>query len=1074
MSRPSLVEEIFLAALEKPAIEERAAFLDGACRGDAGLRDEVDRLLLAHPSAGRFLEPPIAEATADFNTSKDEKAGVVIAGRYKLLEPIGEGGMGSVWMAQQTEPVKRVVALKLIKEGMDTRAVLARFEAERQALALMDHPNIARVLDAGSTSDGRPFFVMELVKGVPITRYCDDRKLTLRQRLELFVPVCQAVQHAHQKGVIHRDLKPTNVLVARYDDHPVPKVIDFGVAKAAGQPLTDHTLVTGFGAVVGTPEYMSPEQAQFNQLDIDTRSDVYALGVLLYELLTGSTPFTRKEFEKAGLLEILRVIREQEPPRPSTRLSTADALPTLAANRGSEPRTLAGLLKNDLDWIVMKAMEKDRNRRYETATGFAADVQRYLAGEAVQAHPPSTAYRMKKFARKHKAALITVAAFVSLLIAAVGVSALLAMKARRAEILAEAKAKEADENANRYWKVAAKEQEAQDKLRVSETSLRMDLALAELRDDARVGLLKLVRTLPPNMTTIELTEAYFSVFSSKDPAERKTIELGVFPGIWDEFRQFATMAILAHGQKFAPLLPPIDHDGRQVLSKELTSTGLRLLTSRSEDRTARLWDAATGRQLAILRKGSEEVLHAGLSPDGATAFTHSTDGVVRFWNTDDGTLRAQTEARADRFKASEDNDQLEYHISEITHISNDRLITSTFVAKATQNPAGGYVITKEGNYILEYPGPVELWDARTGRLVGALELPKGFNAELVSFFGQGRWIWITDRSRWYVYSAADGRKLAEIGKDHHIYERNTPEILVSPSGATISARVDFEGKESIETWDTASWKPISLTGPFALDYRRYQAHLKEYIYENLIAVQVQTENIFGVDVECHVYRIGQAEPIARLPITLLQLTPDRVLIPSGQVFERASWRRLQPPKGRKYHPDIARFAQDGRFVDLSSALGYAFTDIVTEKSIDSVGGIYVPKVGWISSERPDSPLPPPDHLKIDTDLLEHWAKVAVRGELDDEGVFVKWNEETWEKKRQELASKPAPYPDFPFPGHVATDRLHWLRKEYEAASEADQPRLARQLLDRAEKAGDTAEATRWRAFVAPKADPPGK
>jgi serine/threonine protein kinase len=295
---------IFLEALDIPDPTERAAFLERACAGNPDLRRKVEALLAAHTEAGGFLEAPApGPRTADHDPQPD--TGTVIAGKYKLIEEIGEGGMGNVWMAQQTEPVKRLVAVKLIKAGMDTRQVVARFEAERQALALMDHPHIARVLDGGATPDGRPFFVMELVKGVPITKYCDAHKLTPRERLELFVPVCQAVQHAHQKGVIHRDLKPNNVLVALYDGRPVPKVIDFGVAKAAGQPLTEHTLVTGFGAVVGTPEYMSPEQASLNNLDIDTRSDIYSLGVLLYELLTGSPPFSRKELEKAGLLEVL-------------------------------------------------------------------------------------------------------------------------------------------------------------------------------------------------------------------------------------------------------------------------------------------------------------------------------------------------------------------------------------------------------------------------------------------------------------------------------------------------------------------------------------------------------------------------------------------------------------------------------------------------------------------------------------------------------------------------------------------------------------------------------------------------
>ena len=382
-------------------------------------------------------------------------------GPYKLLEQIGEGGMGTVWMAQQTEPVKRLVAVKLIKAGMDSKQVIARFEAERQALALMDHPNIARVLDAGTTSAGRPYFVMELVKGVPITKYCDEHHLTPRQRLELFIPVCQAVQHAHQKGIIHRDLKPSNVLVALYDGKPVPKVIDFGVAKAAGQQLTDKTLVTGFGAIVGTLEYMSPEQAEINQLDIDTRSDIYSLGVLLYELLTGSTPFSRKELEKAGMLEMLRVIREEEPPKPSTQLSTAEGLPTLAANRGTEPAKLTKLVRGELDWIVMKALEKDRNRRYETANGFAMDVQRYLADEPVQACPPSAGYRLRKFVRRNKGRVAASVALAAVLIA--GGGAVMAVQARADRERAAAAADRATRQASTDASIAAAIREARDR-----------------------------------------------------------------------------------------------------------------------------------------------------------------------------------------------------------------------------------------------------------------------------------------------------------------------------------------------------------------------------------------------------------------------------------------------------------------------------------------------------------------------------------------------------------------------------------------------------------------------------------
>jgi tetratricopeptide (TPR) repeat protein len=402
------VDLLFLAALEKVTAAERSTYLESACAGDRDLRARVERLLAAQDKVSSFLESPapgLSTQTPRLDVpSATEQSGSVI-GPYRLLEEIGEGGMGTVYMAQQTEPVLRQVALKLIKPGMDTRQVVARFEQERQALALMDHPNIARVLDGGTTQSGRPYFVMELVRGEPLTKYCDEQRLTPRDRLALFIPVCQAIQHAHQKGIIHRDIKPSNVLVALYDGKPVPKVIDFGVAKATGQPLTEQTLVTGFGAVVGTLEYMSPEQAEINQLDVDTRSDIYSLGVLLYELLTGTTPLEHKRLKEAALLELLRLIREEEPPRPSTRLSTAEALPSIAASRGLEPRKLSGLVRGDLDWIVMKALEKDRNRRYETANALAMDAQRYLSDEAVQACPPSVGYRFRKFIRRNKTAL---------------------------------------------------------------------------------------------------------------------------------------------------------------------------------------------------------------------------------------------------------------------------------------------------------------------------------------------------------------------------------------------------------------------------------------------------------------------------------------------------------------------------------------------------------------------------------------------------------------------------------------------------------------------------------------------
>jgi serine/threonine protein kinase/tetratricopeptide (TPR) repeat protein len=397
--------DLFAAALEIGDPAERSAYLDRACCGDDALRARVEALLRAHEQAGSFLAAPPVAGPATLDAPKPLEGPGTVIGPYKLLQAIGEGGMGTVYMAEQTVPMRRLVALKVIKAGMDTRSVLARFGAERQALALMDHPNIAKVLDAGATETGRPYFVMELVKGVPITRFCDERRLTLRERLELFIPVCQAVQHAHQKGVIHRDLKPSNILIAQYDGRPVPKIIDFGVAKATGPRLAEQTLYTEFGAVVGTLEYMSPEQATLNQLDIDTRSDVYSLGAILYELLTGSPPLGREQLKAAAFVEMLRIIREEDSPRPSLRLSTTEELPSIAACRQVEPRKLSGLVRRELDWIVMKALEKDRNRRYETAGTFAADVRRYLDDEAVQACPPSAWYQFRKFARRHKTAL---------------------------------------------------------------------------------------------------------------------------------------------------------------------------------------------------------------------------------------------------------------------------------------------------------------------------------------------------------------------------------------------------------------------------------------------------------------------------------------------------------------------------------------------------------------------------------------------------------------------------------------------------------------------------------------------
>jgi serine/threonine protein kinase/tetratricopeptide (TPR) repeat protein len=518
------VKDLFVAAVELADSQARQALLDRECDGDPHLRRRLEVLLQAHDHPEAVLERPLADArepgapavAADAHLTVEHPApsearGTIVAGRYKLLECIGEGGMGTVWMAEQREPVKRLVAVKLIKPGMDSRAVLARFEAERQALALMDHPNIAKVLDGGTTAAGRPYFVMELVKGVPVTEYCDERHLTVRARLDLFVAICSAVQHAHQKGVIHRDLKPANLLVTEHDGQPVPKVIDFGLAKAlhATSVLTEKTLHTSFGAVVGTTLYMAPEQVGINALDVDTRTDIYALGVVLYELLTGSTPLEKHRLKEAMWDEVRRLIREEEPPRPSARLSSSNALARIAAHRHVEPAKLSRLVRGELDWIVMKALEKDRSRRYETATGMARDIQRYLKDEPVEACPPSAAYRLRKFLQRHRGS-VAVAVTVFLLGTAAGaLSMSQAIRATRAEALAlaERDAKEQARQAEADQRAAAVAQ--RERARKAEEQARQEAAVSRaVRDFLQADLLRQADTVA-QAETLRLTGGAF-------------------------------------------------------------------------------------------------------------------------------------------------------------------------------------------------------------------------------------------------------------------------------------------------------------------------------------------------------------------------------------------------------------------------------------------------------------------------------------------------------------------------------------------------------------------------------------
>ncbi len=528
-----------------------------------------------------------------------------VIGRYKLLQNIGVGGFGLVYMAEQQEPIRRRVALKIIKLGMDTAQVIGRFEAERQALAMMDHPNIARVLDAGTTDTGRPYFVMELVRGIPITEYCDKNRLAPKQRLELFVSVCHAVQHAHQKGIIHRDIKPSNVMVTLNDGEPVPKVIDFGVAKATQARLTEKTIFTQYGQFIGTPAYMSPEQAEMSGLDVDTRSDIYSLGVLLYELLTGSTPIDQQRLRTVGYAEIQRMIREEEPLTPSSRLShSGETITSISAQRNTEPKKLGQLLRGDLDWIVMKALEKDRTRRYETADGFAADVVRYLHDEPVEASPPSVAYRVRKFMRRHKALLITVSSFAAILVMATVVSLLFAVRAWHAEAAA------------RYNEGLAKQESkaaesAKRTAQLSEKRARRQLYVADMNLAAQAW-----HAANPRRAR-DLLERYRS-----EPELRELRQFEWYC-LW-QLTGGGPISLLHATPVYEVSFTP---SGREVITNRTAEPGALLPSD-----MARVWDLATGRELRIPLRSQEAIELWQLSPDGRIVAAWERDGQIRIRN----------------------------------------------------------------------------------------------------------------------------------------------------------------------------------------------------------------------------------------------------------------------------------------------------------------------------------------------------------------------------------------------------------------------------------------------------------
>jgi eukaryotic-like serine/threonine-protein kinase len=845
------IVDIFNQARAKAPGEDRQRFLDEACRNYPDWRPEIDSMLRAYDAEGEGQGQPL-ETTRVVPELITEKPGDRID-RYKLLEKIGEGGMGAVWMAEQTEPVRRRVALKLIKQGMDSGQVLARFEAERQALALMDHPHIAKVLDAGATAAGRPYFVMELVKGIPLTKFCDDQRLSIRERLELFVPICQAIQHAHQKGIIHRDIKPSNVLVAMYDGAPVPKVIDFGVAKAIGQQLTERTLFTGFGAVIGTLEYMSPEQAEFNQLDIDTRSDIYSLGVLLYELLTGTTPITHDTIHKAAFDEVIRRIREEEPPRPSTRLSESkDLLPAISAQRKLDPAQLPKLIRGDLDWIVMKCLEKDRRRRYETANGLASDLQRHLTNEPVLARPPSNLYRFQKMARRNKIAFAAAAAVAIAIVLGFGLSTWSFVKERQAlrraiaaeeEQVTQRQRAESNALAESRQRLRADQlaaEELKQRQRAEDAAVRLQLARAEdffAHGDSQMGL------------------AYLAMLLRKDPSNRVAAER-----CWAalSYRTFPTPIALSSGSHFVRLSPDssrvLTSNGEiwharssEILAKlsarrgspftcaQFNSAGTDIVTG-DDDGNVHLWDAHTGTLKSALAKHAQRVWSVRFSPDGEWIASAAWDKTARLSNARSGEL-----------------------------LGNPMRLPGN-LRDALFSPDGQRLVTTSDD------GTVQLWDPRSTQplappfkhrnIVWSVHFtPDGERFATASWDGTAR---ILDAKTgcplvdplqhdWLVYDArfsSDGKRLVTASGDEtiRVWDAHTGRLLCGPimqNSSSHSARFSADGErivtaatKNVRVWN--AWTGEPLTEPIHIS-RSHGPVTAEFAIEEKTVLMTCTE-----------------------------------------------------------------------------------------------------------------------------------------------------------------------------------------------------------------------------------------
>jgi len=866
-------EEIILEqALQLPS-GEQSAYLEKACGGNTELRRRVDGLIAARRQRTGMEDSPSLPEYNEWPTDMPRPAVVgQSVGPYKLLQEIGEGGGGKVFLAEQEQPVRRRVALKIIKLGMDTEEVIARFEAERQALAMMDHPNIARVYDAGATETGRPYFVMELVRGVPITQFCDEQKLSVAERLQLFILVCNAVQHAHQKGIIHRDIKPSNILVSMNDGVPTPKVIDFGIAKATGGRLTEKPYYTAAEQFVGTPAYMSPEQAALSNEDVDTRSDIYSLGVLLYQLLTGRTPLDQDKLHDAGVDEVRRAIREDEPPRPSTRLGTvtSEDLTTTAGQRHTDPARLVATLRGDLDWIVMRCLEKDRSRRYETASALAQDLQHYLANEPVSARPPSAMYLLQKMARRHRVMFVSVTAITAALVLGLG-----------AAIWSAYEASVQRDRADEQMALAQKaEKETALALGRTDYLVALDLTQEDRMSEAVAHLVRALRASPDNPPAAALLNSILTMRNWAVPLAmsettatnnfafgrrgQNGLNRGAFPGgnpppagargpVGRGPAQSVSVSspdgswnlkISGNTAELVDTTKPVDNQKPIALpnvQRAAFSPDSRWLFAFAQDRSVSLWDVKTGQRVSMPLRMEDNVVAAEISADGKTITTKSQSNgfgargrreVTETWSlAQDAAVQKTfptatavssiTESSDEKFLLTVSN-AVEGNTAQVWNLATGQPVGETMKIEQARTglftPDGKRVVTSSGNAL-------QIWDPATGKPVGPPVADENRGQGGVNRPGTGRG-GLSSR----ISFSADGKRILFMGSD-----RTTLHLLDAATGAAVTpaphqeqdfnsaafspdgARIVTAGA-SVEIWDVASGNVVAElakdAGPF--------------------------------------------------------------------------------------------------------------------------------------------------------------------------------------------------------------------------------------------------------------------